>query len=79
MRAKSGAVFRKVDAVVSTIDISPTVLELARFTDPLTKQFQGNSLVSLLNDPGGGDDRIAYERISYIDDLPQRQRRNATV
>jgi arylsulfatase A-like enzyme/tetratricopeptide (TPR) repeat protein len=56
---------RKVDAVVSTIDISPTVLELARFTDPLTKQFQGNSLVSLLNDPGGGDDRIAYAETFY--------------
>ena len=26
-----------------------------------------------------GGDRIACERISYIDDLPQRQRRNATV
>ena len=51
---------RKVDAVVSTIDILPTVLQLVKFTDPLTKQFQGNSLVSLLNDPGRSDDRVAY-------------------
>jgi len=56
---------RKVDAVVSTIDISPTVLQLVRFTDPLTKQFQGNSLASFLNDPERRDDRMAYAETFY--------------
>jgi choline-sulfatase len=56
---------RKVDAVVSTIDISPTVLQLVRFTDSLTKQFQGNSLASFLNDPDWRDDRIAYAETFY--------------
>jgi choline-sulfatase len=56
---------RKVDTVVGTVDISPTVLQLLRITDPLTKQFQGSSLVSLLNDKVAGGERMAYAETYY--------------
>jgi tetratricopeptide (TPR) repeat protein len=56
---------RKVDTVVSTIDIAPTMLQFLRLADPLTKQFQGASLVSLLHDERTGDERPAYAETYY--------------
>lgn len=39
---------RQVDAVVGTIDVAPTILQLSGISDPLSRQFQGTSLASLM-------------------------------
>jgi arylsulfatase A-like enzyme/Flp pilus assembly protein TadD len=58
---------RSVGAVVSTVDIAPTLLQLARLDDPLTRQFQGHSLVTLLSGQPSAEsrDRMAYSETLY--------------
>ncbi len=47
-----------VSTRVRTVDVAPTVLELAGLTPPET--MQGSSLVTMLADPDAGADRVAY-------------------
>lgn len=56
---------RQVDAVVGTVDVAPTVLQLAHLSDPLARQFQGGSLASLLAGKTKGRDRVAYAETYY--------------
>ncbi len=39
---------RVVQWPVGTVDVAPTILELVRIRDPLSRQFQGSSLVSMI-------------------------------
>jgi choline-sulfatase len=48
-RSRAGAeVGREIKAPVSTVDVAPTLLELAHLQDPLSRQFQGISLAAWL-------------------------------
>ena len=56
---------RRVDTVVGTIDVAPTIVQLLGFRDPLVQQFQGNSLASLLLGKASAWDRTAYAETYY--------------
>jgi choline-sulfatase len=57
---------KTVDAVSSTVDLAPTLLRLAGISDPLSRQFQGHSLVPLLSgEAQGGSHRTAYAETLY--------------
>jgi choline-sulfatase len=59
------ATARRVDTVVGTIDVAPTIVQLLGFRDPLVQQFQGNSLASLLMGKASTSDRTAYAETYY--------------
>ena len=58
---------RNVGAVVSTVDVAPTLLQMARLDDPITRQFQGRSLATLLagESPAESRNRTAYSETLY--------------
>jgi len=56
---------RVVPQPVGTIDVAPTLLELLRIRDPLSRQFQGTSLASLVLGKGSPSDRPVYGESFY--------------
>lgn len=56
---------RVVNRVVGTIDVAPTLLELAHLHDLLSRQFQGTSLVSDILGKGSGSARPVYSETYY--------------
>lgn len=60
---RSGA--RVVHAPVGTIDLAPTVLELAHIHDPLNRQFQGSSLAALALGKSDTSERSVYSETFY--------------
>lgn len=56
---------KTVEAVAATVDIAPTLVRLAGFSDPLARQFQGRSLASLILANGAGENREAYSETLY--------------
>jgi arylsulfatase A-like enzyme/Flp pilus assembly protein TadD len=56
---------RRVDAVVGTVDVAPTILQLVALHDHLTEQFQGSSLASLLLGKAPAEERTAYAETYY--------------
>ena len=62
-RGQSSA--RVVQQPVGTIDVAPTLLELLRLRDPLSRQFQGSSLASLILGKVPLSDRVVYSESYY--------------
>ena len=56
---------RVVQQPVGTIDVAPTLVELARIRDPLSRQFQGTSLASLVLGKSASADRSVYAESYY--------------
>ena len=56
---------RTVKSVVSTVDIAPTLLQLAGVDDQLSRQFQGRSLAGLVSGRSSGENRVAYSETLY--------------
>jgi arylsulfatase A-like enzyme/tetratricopeptide (TPR) repeat protein len=58
---------RSVSAVASTVDIAPTILQLAGLDDPITRQFQGRSLAAWVRGepPAESRNRTAYAETLY--------------
>jgi choline-sulfatase len=56
---------KTVEAVAATVDIAPTLLQFAGFSDPISRQFQGRSLASLILENGSGENREAYSETLY--------------
>jgi arylsulfatase A-like enzyme/Flp pilus assembly protein TadD len=56
---------RSVAAPVGTIDLAPTLLELLRLRDPISRQFQGSSLASLVLGKGTPGERPVYSESYY--------------
>jgi len=56
----SGGEARVVNTLVGTVDVAPTVVELAHLQDPISRQFQGNSLVSLVLGKGVARESPVY-------------------
>lgn len=50
---------------VATVDIAPTILDLAGLRDPLSRQFQGASLASLVLGRPAGAERPVYAETFY--------------
>jgi choline-sulfatase len=56
---------RVVQRPVATIDVAPTIFELLRLRDPLSRQFQGMSLASDILGKGAGRERPVYAETYY--------------
>lgn len=56
---------RVVRQAVGTIDLAPTLLDLARIRDPISRQFQGASLASLAAGKAAPAERPAYSETYY--------------
>jgi len=56
---------RVVRQPVGTIDVAPTLLELLKIRDPLSRQFQGTSLASLLLGKAADSDQRVYAETYY--------------
>ncbi|MGE5326673.1 MAG: sulfatase-like hydrolase/transferase, partial [Deltaproteobacteria bacterium] len=56
---------KPVEVVASTVDIAPTLLQLAGFTDSLSRQFQGRSLAAAMSSPESRENRTAYSESLY--------------
>jgi arylsulfatase A-like enzyme/Flp pilus assembly protein TadD len=56
---------RVVRAPVGTIDVAPTLLDLAQLRDPLSRQFQGRSLASLALGRNGPQEGAVYSETYY--------------
>jgi len=61
----AGLAVQRVADAVETIQVGPTVLELAGVEDPIQKQFQAASLVPLLNGKPHAPQRPAYSETFY--------------
>jgi arylsulfatase A-like enzyme/Tfp pilus assembly protein PilF len=61
----AGLAAQRVPDAVETIQVGPTVLELAGVQDPIQKQFQAASLVPLVNGKPHGPVRPAYSETFY--------------
>ncbi len=61
----AGLVVQRVADAVETIQVGPTVLDLAGVEDPIQKQFQAASLVPLLNGKPHAPQRPAYSETFY--------------
>ena len=59
---------RVVHAPVGTIDVAPTLLELAHIQDPLNRQFQGSSLAALALGQSATSERPVYSESFYSRD-----------
>ncbi len=59
---------RVVPSAVGTIDVAPTLLELLRLRDPLSRQFQGTSLASLILGKTAPSERPVYAETYYPHD-----------
>jgi len=56
---------QRVAVAVESIQVGPTVLEMAGVEDPIQKQFQAESLLSLMNGKPHGPARPAYSESFY--------------
>jgi arylsulfatase A-like enzyme/Tfp pilus assembly protein PilF len=57
---------RSIDSVASTVDVAPTLLQLAGVDDTLTRQFQGRSLAGAVSGrSSAGENRVAYAETLY--------------
>ncbi len=56
---------KPVEVVAATVDVAPTLLQLAGFSDPLSRQFQGRSLAAAISAPGSTENRSAYSETLY--------------
>jgi len=56
---------RVVARPVGTVDVAPTLLDLARIRDPISRQFQGASLASLIQGKGAAGERPVYSESYY--------------
>jgi arylsulfatase A-like enzyme/Flp pilus assembly protein TadD len=56
---------RVVAQPVGTIDVAPTILDLLRLRDPLSRQFQGSSLASLVLGRSAPAERPVYAETYY--------------
>jgi arylsulfatase A-like enzyme/Flp pilus assembly protein TadD len=63
-----GAPGRAIQPPVGTIDVAPTLLELVGLRDPLSRQFQGTSLASLLLGKNTSAERPVYAETYYPHD-----------
>jgi choline-sulfatase len=61
----AGLARQRVPDAVETIQVGPTVIELAGFEDPIQKQFQAASLVPLMNSKPHSPQRPAYSETFY--------------
>jgi arylsulfatase A-like enzyme len=61
----TGLAVQRVADAVETIQVGPTVLDLAGVEDPIQKQFQAASLVPLLNGKPHAPQRPAYSETFY--------------
>jgi choline-sulfatase len=59
------AAARVVERPVGTIDVAPTILDLLRLRDPLSRQFQGTSLASLVLGKTAPAERPVYAETYY--------------
>ena len=59
---------RVIQSPVGIIDVAPTLLELLRLRDPLSRQFQGTSLASLILGKRGAAERPVYAESYYPHD-----------
>lgn len=59
---------RVVQAPVGLVDLAPTMLDLVHFRDPLSRQFQGSSLVSLVLGKTVASARPVYSESYYARD-----------
>lgn len=55
---------RVVPLPVGTVDVAPTILELAQIRDPLSRQFQGSSLVAMIQGKSATE-RPVYSETFY--------------
>jgi arylsulfatase A-like enzyme/Tfp pilus assembly protein PilF len=62
---KAGFALQRVADAVETIQVGPTVLDLAGVEDPIQKQFQAASLVPLMNGKPHAPQRPAYSETFY--------------
>ena len=62
---KAGFAAQRVADAVETIQVGPTVLDLAGVEDPIQKQFQAASLVPLMNGKPHAPQRPAYSETFY--------------
>jgi choline-sulfatase len=63
-----GPTGRVIQPPVGTIDVAPTLLELLRLRDPLSRQFQGRSLASLILGKSVPSERPVYAESYYPHD-----------
>jgi arylsulfatase A-like enzyme/Flp pilus assembly protein TadD len=63
-----GPAGRAIQPPVGTIDVAPTLLELLRLRDPLSRQFQGRSLASLILGKSTSSERPVYAETYYPHD-----------
>jgi arylsulfatase A-like enzyme/Flp pilus assembly protein TadD len=63
-----GSAARVIQPPVATIDVAPTLLELLRLRDPLSRQFQGTSLASLILGKTAPSERPVYAETYYPHD-----------
>ena len=56
---------KPIDVVASTVDVAPTLLQLAGLRDSLSRQFQGRSLAAAMASPGARENRTAYAESMY--------------
>jgi arylsulfatase A-like enzyme/Flp pilus assembly protein TadD len=63
-----GSTGRVIQPPVGTIDVAPTLLELLRLRDPLSRQFQGISLASLILGKTASSERPVYAETYYPHD-----------
>lgn len=63
-----GSMARVIQPSVGTIDVAPTLLELLRLRDSLSRQFQGTSLASLILGKSVSSERPVYAETYYPHD-----------
>jgi choline-sulfatase len=56
---------RTIEAVVATVDVAPTIVQLLRLSDPLTGQFQGRSLAPLIYNQATREEPAVYSETYY--------------
>ncbi len=61
----AGLAAQRVTPAVETVQMAPTVLELADIEDPIQKQFQAASLLPLMRDKNRGAERAAFSETFY--------------
>ena len=56
---------KTIEAVAGSVDVTPTLLQLAGITDPISRQFQGRSLAGLISSRAPTENLTAYAETYY--------------
>jgi choline-sulfatase len=64
-KSDAPAAEREIRPAVESIQVAPTVLELARLHDPIEKQFQASTLVPMMTGKNTAPERAAYSESVY--------------